>query len=184
MVDLELFELLYKAKIGVEVRKASDDDKFHKLVFSPSLDLAMIESMKMIVTLSGRDQVEVLIDEAGKAKELSFVGCFELRSLILELKKNHGKDPMQWPMPEGSSHSELLLRELLLKLKGQWEFPYKEEELCHCRSVSTQRVDEAIVSGAHSPESVSRRTQASTSCGTCRADVEKILNYRLLRRTS
>lgn len=66
-----------------------------------------------------------------------------------------------------------------MKARGDWDFPYKDIEICHCRMVPTEIVDQAIVAGANDPETVSRLTMASTSCGTCRPDVERILRYRL-----
>ena len=72
----------------------------------------------------------------------------------------------------------LILSEMILKLRGEWNFPYADEELCHCRSIATQTVDQAIIAGAHSPEVVTRQTSASTACGTCRPTVQKIIEYR------
>ncbi len=83
------------------------------------------------------------------------------------------------PLPEGTSIEAICLREALLKLKGEWNYPYTEEELCHCRAVPTAVVDQAICTGAHTTRQVSERTSASTACGTCRPDVEAILKFRL-----
>lgn len=81
--------------------------------------------------------------------------------------------------PAGTSVCHLLFREVLLRAQGRWEYPYGEEELCHCRAVPTLTVDRAILVGGHSPEEVSRLTGASTACGTCRSDVKAILAFRL-----
>ena len=74
---------------------------------------------------------------------------------------------------------DLMMREVLQKATGEWQEPFTEDELCHCRLVPTVVVDSAILAGAHTPEEVSRQTNASTQCGTCRPDVEKILAARL-----
>ena len=79
----------------------------------------------------------------------------------------------------GNSSFELMLREVIGKATGEWELPFSEDELCHCRVVPTDIVNSAIIGGAHSTSKVSAQTNASTQCGTCRPDVEKILNYRL-----
>jgi NAD(P)H-nitrite reductase large subunit len=50
--------------------------------------------------------------------------------------------------------------------------------MCHCRVVTTAQVDRAVVAGCHSPREVSRETTASTSCGTCRPDVEAWIRFR------
>ncbi len=82
-------------------------------------------------------------------------------------------------LPEGKTTGQLLLKEALLRLRDQWQPPYTEEELCHCRAILTKKVDQAILIGAHDPETVSDRTSASTACGTCRPDVEAMIQYRL-----
>lgn len=131
--------------------------------------------------LKGRDLIELEFPEKESSAKprLKAIGCTELLSLIRRFQVQFGKDPNSWPLPKGSSHSELLLKEVLMKSRGLWDFPYKDAELCHCRSVPTENVDQAIVAGAHRPEVVSRQTSASTACGTCRPDVQKIIDFRL-----
>lgn len=80
---------------------------------------------------------------------------------------------------EGVAPHDIMLREMVLKLKGQWAPPYTESEICHCRVVATELVDLAICTGAHTSRQVSELTSASTSCGTCRPDVEAMIRYRL-----
>lgn len=127
--------------------------------------------------LKGRDLLEIeFTNEKPRVKAL---GCTELLSLIRKFQVQFGKDPKTWPLPPGTSHSELLLKEVLLKSRGEWNYPYTHAELCHCRSVETEIVDQAIIAGAHRTEVVSRQTSASTACGTCRPDVQKIIDFRL-----
>lgn len=83
------------------------------------------------------------------------------------------------PMPKTKDLASLLIRELVLKAQDKWEYPYQDFQLCHCRAVPTASVDAAILTGAHTPKKVSRQTSASTACGTCRPDVESIIEYRL-----
>jgi bacterioferritin-associated ferredoxin len=130
-------------------------------------------SEKITVELEGRDRIEV---DNGRVR---FRGCSELTALMKALRAEHGEDLQAWPLPEGPSHSEILVRELVLKLRGEWSFPYKEAEVCHCRNVSCKTIDQAVVAGAHSTTIVSRQTSASTACGTCRPDVQRMINYRL-----
>ncbi len=135
--------------------------------------------------LKGRDLIEITAaDQPGGKTQIKAMGCTELLSLLRKYQVQHGKDPMHWPVPTGSSHSELLLKEVLLKFRGQWNYPYGHEELCHCRSVATDKVDQAIIAGAHQCEVVSRQTGASMACGTCRPDVQKIIDYRLKNQAS
>lgn len=131
--------------------------------------------------LKGRDLIEIEISDvsAPQKAQVKAIGCTELLSLLRTYQRQYGRDPVSWPLPTGSSHSELLLREVLLKMKGQWEFPCSDAEICHCRGIPTEVVDQAIVSGAHETQMVSRQTSASTNCGTCRSEVQKIIDFRL-----
>lgn len=132
--------------------------------------------MKYVAELKGRDLLEAEIIDNNV--QLNVVGCSQLLELVRQLRTK-SKDPRQWTLPTGNSHAELLVRELILKTQGQWAYPYESVELCHCRAIPAEDVDQAIIAGAHTPEKVSRQTSASTACGTCRTDVQKILNYRL-----
>lgn len=142
--------------------------------------------MKYKAELQGRDFIEVELDSdsAGSAMRVNMVGCSNFMDVMKSMRKNFGPDLRKWPVPTATDHASLLVREIILKLQGQWEFPYQEAELCHCRSVETSTVDQAIVAGAHSAEKVSRWTTASTSCGTCRPQVQKIIDYRLGKKTA
>lgn len=136
------------------------------------------ENRKFSVGLDGRDHIEVTVDENASPK-VQFRGCTELMGLMQSMRKNFGVDLKLWPIPSGTSHSEILLRELILKLKGDWRYPYAHEEVCHCRNVACRTIDQAVIAGAHTTDIVSRQTSASTACGTCRPEVQKIIDYRL-----
>lgn len=134
--------------------------------------------------MAGRDRIEVTLDVSAdpqlrEAPKVTFRGCTEMMDLMLSMRRDFGIDPATWPVPEGDSHAEMLLRELVLKVRGEWFLAYKEAEVCHCRKVSAATVDEAILAGAHTPQMVSRQTSASTACGTCRPDVQKMIDHRL-----
>lgn len=135
------------------------------------------------VSLSSRDRLHLIveIDADGEivSAQLTGSGCSELLSLLARVRPQLRGKLIDLALPEGQSHSVMLMRELILRAKGQWDFPYKDEELCHCRAVAMRKVDDAIISGCHSVETVKRATSASTSCGTCRWDIEAILKYRL-----
>lgn len=135
------------------------------------------ENRKFSVGLEGRDRIEVNLE--GASPKVQFRGCTEMMGLMQGMRKSFGVDIRQWPVPNGASHSEILLRELILRLRGEWNFPYKDAEVCHCRGVSCQTIDQAIIAGAHNTATVSRQTSASTNCGTCRPEVQKIIDYRL-----
>lgn len=67
------------------------------------------------------------------------------------------------------------LRKLLLNEKR----PYDDEELCHCRVVTTSKVMNSIWYGAETTEDVARVTSAGTACGTCRPNSQKLIDYCL-----
>ena len=141
--------------------------------------------MKVKVELEGRDFLEVECTSIpGPVTRVSFMGCTEFMSMMQSMRKNFGVDISKWPLPETNDHGAILLREMILKLRGEWDFPYKEDEVCHCRTVATHTVDQAVIAGAHSTDKVTRQTSLSTACGTCRPEVQKIIDYRLGKKTA
>ncbi len=139
--------------------------------------------MKIKAELKGRDFIEVELEgesiSAGKVLGVQFKGCTQFMDLIQRMRKSFGADIKAWPLPEGVDHSSLVLREMILKLRGEWLLPDVPDEVCHCRSVSLEKIDQAIVAGAHSTDKVTRLTNASSNCGTCRPDVQKLIDFRL-----
>lgn len=133
--------------------------------------------LPLVVEIKGRDRLEVTSLSPFKMK---IIGCESLFKKLSELKATHGLDISKWPLLPEKNHVGLLLNELILKLQNKWTHPYPHEEVCHCRVVSLETVEQAIMNGADTPEMVSRWTMASSACGTCRADVEKILKFRLM----
>ncbi|MNK07847.1 BFD-like [2Fe-2S] binding domain protein [compost metagenome] len=145
--------------------------------------------MKIKAELAGRDFIEVECEgenpkSPGKVLKVTMVGCTEFLDLMQKMRRHFGVDIAKWPLPEGDDHSSILLREMVMKLRGEWKFPYGEEELCHCRTVEAQIVDQAVIAGAHSTDKVTRQTSASSACGTCRPEVQKIIDYRLNKKTA
>ncbi len=129
-----------------------------------------------VVEILGGDRIEAT--PVGNRWTFTGVMCAGCRSLLKSCIEQSG-DPKAWNLPPGNNHSALLLRELILKIRGEWKFPYPDLELCHCRAIPTQNVDQAILCGAHTPEAVSAITSASTACGTCRPEVQALMAYRL-----
>ena len=80
--------------------------------------------------------------------------------------------------PLGGDHASMFIREVSLRLRNDFRPPYAEVEMCHCRVVSTEQVDRAVIAGCWSVRDVARETTASTSCGTCRPDVEAWIKFR------
>lgn len=145
--------------------------------------------MKIKVELEGRDFIEVECEgqdslQPGSVKSVSILGCANFMDMMQKMRKSFGADISKWPLPEATDHGSLLLKEMILKLRGQWNYPYSEDEVCHCRNISTKTIDQAVIAGAHTPEVVTRQTSASTACGTCRPEVQKIIDYRLGRKSA
>lgn len=132
--------------------------------------------LPIVAEIKGRDRLEVTSLEPF---QMTIVGCEKLYDDLKKMKSQHGVDLNQWPLPMGSSHTELLIKELLLKIKGQWNPIYEHDEVCHCRNVSLESVEQALFLGAQTSEMISKWTMSSTACGTCKPDVEKIIEFRL-----
>ena len=135
------------------------------------------------IVLKGREMMSISL-ELSDASEIISAKLFGIGGpdFLRQLKnwRKELKGPLQKiSLPTGRSVGELMYKQLLLRARGEWDYPYKEAELCHCRAVPTEVVDAAILVGAHTANQVSRDTSASTACGTCRPDVEAILKFIL-----
>ncbi len=82
---------------------------------------------------------------------------------------------------EGSGHAHMLLKEVLEKLSGT-SVSKEDEEICHCRKINRSTIDQMIVLGAQTPEKVKAWTTAGSGCGTCRPEVQKLIDERLIGR--
>lgn len=128
------------------------------------------------VQLDHRDQLHV--EKKEDVYHFSATGCSRILQICLDLNQKKVSDPLQFELPDGSDHVSMLVRELLLKLQDKWDYPYKEEELCHCRAIPTRVVDQAIVSGVHRIEDIGKFCSAGVTCGNCRTDIEAIMEFR------
>ena len=133
---------------------------------------------RFFVEIPGQDSIELMLENQ-KVQNLNVIACTEVLELLQTYKKFKSHAITEWPLPEGQSHSHLLLKELILKAQGKWQHPYPHTELCHCRKILTTTVEAAIVRGAHTTEAVSRLTSASTACGTCRPHVQDLIDFRI-----
>lgn len=134
------------------------------------------------VELEGRDSIRVTLTDSGEIKSVEVRACLALTRSMDNLRSKYGNDIKTWPLPDRSSKNEhwsLLISELILKVKNEWMNVYNHDEICHCRAVPTRVVEQSIIAGAHTVERISRETSACTGCGTCKAEVEKLINFRL-----
>lgn len=140
------------------------------------------QKVTQTVSLQGRDEITLDLDVVNGEiahSRLTGRGCPEMLNLMQAWRPKFKGALSAVEIPKGNSHSEILLREAILKARGDWKFPYEEEELCHCRAIATSKVDAAIIGGCRSVRAIARETSAGTSCGSCRPDTEAIINYRL-----
>lgn len=131
--------------------------------------------------VSGRDIVTLALktQKTGRMDvSLTAIGCLPFLRAVEKLRQTLKGSPATWALPEGSDHVGQLLREVILKGRGEWNPPYQEEELCHCRSIPTQVVNDAIVCGAENTDVIAKITSAGTACGTCRPNSQALINYR------
>ena len=139
--------------------------------------------VKIDVSIPGREELhlELTVNDQGQIQksQVKAVGGWDFLKLVQEFRQNLKGAVKDLVAPHGASVGALLIREAILKAQGNWTPPYCEEELCHCRGIPTEKVDLAILSGAHTPRQVSAQTSASTACGTCRPNVEAMISYRL-----
>lgn len=141
-----------------------------------------MDRIEINLALPGRDQLNLVLEvEKGVIlkSQLNGVGCPAFLRLLGKWRPYLVGPLKNVPLPMGVGHEEILLREALMKANQNWNYPYLDEELCHCRAIPTQKVDQAIVGGCHTVPSVSKATSAGTSCGTCKSDIESVINYRL-----
>ena len=140
-------------------------------------------SFALHLTASDELILDLELDQNGTITRahLKGVGGPAMLSLLAEWRPRLLGKLNEINLPQGVSGPELMLRELLLKARGEWVEPYNELELCHCRAVPTKIVHQSILAGAHRPEDVSRWTSASTACGNCRKDVVKMIQAQGLK---
>ena len=111
--------------------------------------------------------------------DLKMTGCLAFLKKGEQIKTDLKGAVTDLPIPKGTNHESIIWREIILKIQSDWEDPVNSNELCHCRKVSTEKVDRAIVYGAHNVEQIRSYTSANTGCGTCLGDVQKLLVNRL-----
>src|SRR5690606_6303912 len=90
--------------------------------------------------MDGSDELELTLEiDQGeiRSSQLKAIGCPELLQLVVDWRPRLKGRVEDLPLPEGNGHEVMLLREVLLKAKGQWQPPYTDEELCHCRVIPT-----------------------------------------------
>ena len=154
---------------------------------TPGPSQSMARALDVRVGIKARDelrlQAEIGTDGCISIFRLSGSGCphlmVRLETIRAQMKSAVPMTIESLALPVGADHVSILFRELFLRARSDWAPPYVDLEICHCRSVPTARVDQAIVCGSHTIQQIARETSAGTSCGTCRSDTESLIRYRL-----
>jgi bacterioferritin-associated ferredoxin len=139
-------------------------------------------SQKFSAAIVGGDSVEATItfeNETVRKIQWTVVGRQELSAAIRDLTPKMLVHRKNLPLPQGKTPEQLLLRELILKVRGEWGDTPSDPELCHCRKIPQAHVERAIILGAHTIEKVRTRSLANTSCGTCLPEVEELFKKYL-----
>jgi hypothetical protein len=97
----------------------------------------------------GREELtlEVELDAGGRISKAAVrgIGSPQFLRMLQDLRTQlPGHELKSLKIPEGATREIICVREALLKLKGEWNFPYKEDEVCHCRAVPTEVVDQPV----------------------------------------
>ena len=125
----------------------------------------------------GGDELRLEVSELGSVR-LQGVGCPELLRTMIEWRPRLKGPPSAWPIPTGDGHAIMLVREVVLRARGEWTMPLEGEGLCRCRAVPQREVDLAILRGARTIAAVGAATGAGTQCGTCRPDIANAIRAR------
>jgi bacterioferritin-associated ferredoxin len=107
--------------------------------------------------------------------QIEAVGSKYLLQKLSELLKIEGPSPRLWKSIHPADCSEsILINEFIQKI-NQIPWAYSHEELCHCRLINTESVCNAIKAGCRTVADVSRTTLAGTGCGSCRKDIQTLI---------
>jgi bacterioferritin-associated ferredoxin len=134
-------------------------------------------------THPGREELELTLEQTENQVSLQSLRCIGPLVFLRfsqQMKELIKGDITSLSLPEGRAPHILIWREVILKIKGEWQPTMDEaEELCHCRKVSVHKVSRAIIYGAHQVDDLRARTSANTGCGTCLPQIEDLLKQRL-----
>ena len=95
-----------------------------------------MDSLDISVGLPGREEIHLNLKLDGgdviKSSRLTGVGGPELLQALEDWRPKFTGSLAKLEVPQGVSAAAILMREVVLKAQGKWNFPFAEEELCHC----------------------------------------------------
>lgn len=108
-------------------------------------------------------------------EHLKATGSLSFLNLIQNKIKQQGNKPESWSLlAEVNNGDEAMLNQFISKVQAT-EASAEHDEVCHCRMVDREKIEQSIFQGCKSREEISRTTLAGTGCGSCRTDLEKML---------
>jgi assimilatory nitrate reductase catalytic subunit len=81
-----------------------------------------------------------------------------------------------WAIERLSATFTPAMRMKLLAGRAAGAAPEKGAILCSCMNVGVNEIAAAIARGAHSPAAVGEATGAGTNCGSCRAEIDRLID--------
>lgn len=102
-----------------------------------------------------------------------------LQNRIFEMIDREGRDPMNWQTRVVFDGWDVLINQWIKLVKGQKTSCYPHDELCHCRMIPLDVVENAIKQGVFKQSEISRVTLAGTGCGSCKKDIEEVLQFHI-----
>lgn len=132
---------------------------------------------KFSALIEGGDEIHLTLELDGntiKSHQWTVIGSLSLLEKAKKLKQNFPKTISDLKVPTEKDLSSQLLKELILKVKGEWN-DADDPEICHCRKISQRTIERAILLGANTIEKVRKRTSANTGCGACMPDVQQLI---------
>jgi nitrite reductase (NADH) large subunit len=79
------------------------------------------------------------------------------------------------PLPE--QRSDLLFPQFTDPAPASVELMPDHARICDCNAVNKAQLVEAVLAGATSLRSVCERTRAGTGCGSCRPEVQRVIDF-------
>lgn len=146
------------------------------------MKLPIGRSMKLRVEIPQRCWIEASfkLDQFNNIQTVDWhaQGSFDLINECQKFFNQVANKNIEVVSVEGMKTSQLLLAMLVDKLKGQ-HIESEDIEICHCRKINRSEIMQAILLGAHTADKVKKWTTASSGCGTCRPDVENLIEVCL-----
>ncbi len=131
--------------------------------------------MKLSAFITNHSEITIEKSENGQSN-IHCEGSYDLVKKINSYRKQYGDNPIAWPeTAQVKDSSDILINEIIQKLKDSYKLTYQHEELCHCRLVPTEVVVQSIKQGCRSVKEVSRVCKAGTGCGSCIPNIEETL---------